>query len=62
MLTSSIFLILKAVFVMIMQTPLLTMSSLMHSLIVYYFRLPIIFINYMEVNFYRISEEQIARF
>lgn len=44
---------------MIMQTPLLAMSSLMHSLIVCYVRLSTIFINYMEVNFHKISEAQI---
>lgn len=47
---------------MIMQTPLLAVSSLMHNLIVYYFRLPTVFINYMEINFHKISEAQIAKF
>lgn len=42
---------LKADFTMIMQTPLLVMSSNTHNLIVYYFRLLTIFINYVEVTF-----------
>lgn len=46
---------LKAVFTMIMQTPLLVMSSHTHNLVVYYFKLLTIFmfINYAEVTFKR---------
>lgn len=47
---------------MIMQTPLLAMSSLILNLIVYYLRLSAIFRNYMELNFHKIPVAQIAKF